>query len=381
MSCYAESMSALRLLSDHDLLARLPLLVQTERRATAEVIEHLVEVERRRLYLDSCSSLYRYCIDTLGYAEDAALKRHRVAKLALRVPQVLDELRAGTMHLTGLFLLSTHLTQENAGILLAQARRKTRRELERLIAHWFPRPDVEASITCSGADNAVGSGRLEPLSPARVRVEFTARVEVLDKVEKARQLLSHALPSGDLGELFERALDALVEKESRKRFGSGKSRKPRQHQPEEHSEKQRVECNPQKTGQTSRYVPVDIQRAVWERDGSQCAFVGVNGHRCNERQFLTIEHRMPFALGGPPKLENLCLLCSAHNLENARRVFGALHVEAKINQQKALAALCHQGFQRRAALAAITRAIASEPDLDLQQLLRKSLLLLVPAAG
>jgi len=71
-----------------------------------DVIEHLVEMERRRLYLrHAVSSLYSYCIDRLGYGEDAALKRHRVAKLALRLPQVLNELRAGALHLTGLFLL------------------------------------------------------------------------------------------------------------------------------------------------------------------------------------------------------------------------------------------------------------------------------------
>jgi hypothetical protein len=83
----------------------------------ADVNEHLVEVERRRLYLaHATSSLYRCCIERLGYSDDAALKRHRVARLALRLPQVLEELRAGTIHLTGLFLLSTHLTEENAAL-------------------------------------------------------------------------------------------------------------------------------------------------------------------------------------------------------------------------------------------------------------------------
>ena len=93
---------ALSSLSDSDLIARLPALVQTERGAMADVIEHLVEMERRRLYLEQAtSSLYRYCIERLGYPEDAALKRHRVARLAMRLPQVLEELRAGTIHLTG----------------------------------------------------------------------------------------------------------------------------------------------------------------------------------------------------------------------------------------------------------------------------------------
>jgi hypothetical protein len=114
-------MSPLCALSDSELVARLPAPVQAERHAMLDVIEHLVEMERRRLYLrHAVSSLYRYCIERLGYDEDAALKRHRVAKLAVRLPQVLDELRAGTIHLTGAFLLSKYLTEDNAAALSAR---------------------------------------------------------------------------------------------------------------------------------------------------------------------------------------------------------------------------------------------------------------------
>ena len=77
-------------------------------------------------------------------------------------------------------------------------------------------------------------------TPGRVRVEFTARSELSDKLEEARQLLSHAIPSGDLGELMERALDALLEKEKRRRFGADRPRRRR----------------PLKEG--SRHVPVEV---------------------------------------------------------------------------------------------------------------------------
>ncbi|HKY40894.1 MAG TPA: hypothetical protein VJN18_33395, partial [Polyangiaceae bacterium] len=244
-------------------------------------------------------------------------------------------------------------------------------------------------VICSGAGapcSRAGEGarsRLEPLSPARLRVEFTARAELYEKLEKARQLLSHALPSGDLGELFERALDALIEQETRKRFGAGKPRQPRQLKP------------------GSRHVPVAIRRAVWERDQAQCTFIDGEGRRCAEQRFLTIEHRTPFALGGPPTLENLCLLCRAHNLENARQVFGEPHIEAMIHARtqagqtepaparkqpleaagKVLSSLGSLGFRRSEALAAIGQALGSEPDLDVEQLLRQCLLLLVPKAS
>ncbi|HKY38077.1 MAG TPA: hypothetical protein VJN18_19175 [Polyangiaceae bacterium] len=95
-------------------------------------------------------------------------------------------------------------------------------------------------------------------------MEFTARAELYEKLDKARQLLSHALSSGDLGELFERALDALIEQEIRKRFGAGK---------------------PRKLKPGSRHVPVAIRRAVWERDQAQCTFIDSEGRRCAEQRF------------------------------------------------------------------------------------------------
>src|SRR5580765_539612 len=132
-------MPTVSLLSDTELLARIPSVVQAERVASADVVEHLMEVERRRLYLEqACSSLYTYCCERLGYTEDAALKRARVARLALRLPRVLDELRTGAIHLTGLFLLDRYLNDENAEGLLAEARGKSRRELEKLLAIRFP---------------------------------------------------------------------------------------------------------------------------------------------------------------------------------------------------------------------------------------------------
>src|SRR5262252_7959003 len=144
-------MSSLSLLSDYELLARVPAMVQAERIASADVVEHLMEIERRRLFLEqACSSLYTYCCERLGYSADAALKRARVARLAVRLPRVLDELRSGAIHLTGLFLLARYLNDENAEELLAAARGTSRRELEKILAIRFPRPDVPSSIEALG---------------------------------------------------------------------------------------------------------------------------------------------------------------------------------------------------------------------------------------
>ncbi len=146
-------MDTLALLSNQRLLAQLPVLCSKERRATAEAIVYLAEVERRKLYLrEACSSLFSFCVERLGYSEQAALKRMRVARLYLALPQVLEELKSGTVHLTGLFLLSGYLSDENVEPLFVEARGKTRRELELLIARWFPKADVLPSVTPLGVD-------------------------------------------------------------------------------------------------------------------------------------------------------------------------------------------------------------------------------------
>ena len=72
--------------------------------------------------------------------------------------------------LTGLFLLSQHLTEHNAEALLPLCRGKSRRELERLIAAWFPRTDVPPKVQALGearAGEATGNLFPQPIRPAR----------------------------------------------------------------------------------------------------------------------------------------------------------------------------------------------------------------------
>jgi hypothetical protein len=110
----------------------------------------------------------------------------------------------------------------------------SRQDIEQLIARWFPKPDVEGRIDPVASQSAlpldrnghVQSGRpaesigpetgaprhpvkVEPLSASGYRVQFTASDELYAKIEQAKELLSHGMPSGDLAQLFERAMDAL----------------------------------------------------------------------------------------------------------------------------------------------------------------------------
>ncbi|MCC6664493.1 MAG: hypothetical protein IT375_12145 [Polyangiaceae bacterium] len=300
---YAGGMNALvSALSDGELLARLPEVRGRERRAIAEVIAHLAEVERRRLYLaEGCSSMYTFCIERLGYSENEAHTRLQVARLCSQFHAALEALESGAIHLTGLALLCSKVTEANAHELLEEARGKTRREIEALLARRFPRPDVLPSVTplqptlleqsnpgpgasSEQAAQATGStvprSRVEPLSAASFRVEFTASAELRQKLELAQNLLSHAVPTGDLASLVERALDELLAAELKRRMGAGQPRARRS------------------LREGSRHVPVEIDRPAgpvefarpWEQSQAANRTAGV------ERRIKLGTRRIPVRL-------------------------------------------------------------------------------------
>ena len=81
-------------LSDDQLLAETKRLVANERAATAALLQSLIEIDSRRLYLrEGCSSLFTYCTQVLHLAEGAAYNRIEAARAARRFPAVLAALR------------------------------------------------------------------------------------------------------------------------------------------------------------------------------------------------------------------------------------------------------------------------------------------------
>src|SRR5215831_19543872 len=134
-------------LSDQVLGSELEAVIQCENTSTAEVLAYIAEFDARKLYAPAgYPSMFAYCVEKLHLSEDAAYKRIRAARAAREFPAIFQTVTDGRLHLCGLSVLASHLTPENARELLAAAERKTRREIERLIAQRFPQPDVPAEV-------------------------------------------------------------------------------------------------------------------------------------------------------------------------------------------------------------------------------------------
>src|SRR6185437_13767962 len=65
-----------------------------------------------------------------------------------------------------------------------------------------------------------------------------------------------------------------------------------------------------------------LRDEVWRRDSGRCSFTNNEGARCPATSWLEIDHIRPYALGGrSDDIDNLRLLCRAHNQMMARRIF------------------------------------------------------------
>ena len=166
--------------------------------------------------------MFAYCTEVLHLSEAEAYLRITVARAAREHPMLLILLGDGRLHLTGIAKLTPYLTRENRDVLLKRAAHKSKRQIEELIAELAPRPDAPGTIrklperrplqaltTGLGPDRvavpvlelgpdgarpspgpaAVPAAVVQPLAPARYKVQFTARAEFHDKLERLRVLM------------------------------------------------------------------------------------------------------------------------------------------------------------------------------------------------
>jgi len=102
-------------LGNSELLAGLSELARQSNALIAQLLAHLVELEERMLHLElGFSSLFAYCVDSLGMSEGSAGRRVTAARVCRRFPEVFERVARGELHLCALCALAPHLNSENA---------------------------------------------------------------------------------------------------------------------------------------------------------------------------------------------------------------------------------------------------------------------------
>jgi hypothetical protein len=238
-------------------------------------------------------------------------------------------LAEGRLHLSGIAKLVPHLTRANREALLERAVHKSKRQIEGLVAELAPQADAPALVrklpepqrsTNSfelGPDRAAMAAAptpsrpavVEPLAPARYKVQFTASAAFHDKLQRLKALMRSSVPDGDLAAILEAAVSEKLQRLEARRFG--RTQAPRNGLPKEET-----------PVPSSRYIPTSVRRAVHERDGGQCRYVNEQGRRCSARDGLEFHHVQAHARGGDRSPENIRLMCRAHNIHLAEIEYG-----------------------------------------------------------
>jgi len=337
--------------SDQELLDGVFAAVTREFEDVALVVAHIAEMDVRKLFPgEGCSSLKAYCMEVLRLTEDQAYSRIAVARTAQKFPVVLDMLADGLVHLTAVDRLGPSLTEENHLSILAEATHKSMAEVEEIVARLRPKPAVPSSIYKVGCDPEHGNeddmfedngqsapneevqeehvpatrprkSRISPLGPGSHDVHFTADDELMYALRELQELLSHQVPSGDPAIIIKHSLLRTLKDVKKERFGTGKRRKKAEATGKRPKD---VAVEATKDGTQSRYIPKEIQKEVWERDGGRCAFRSERGKWCTARRFLEFHHIIPFAWRGPTTVNNLELRCRTHNGYEGELLFGKI---------------------------------------------------------
>jgi 5-methylcytosine-specific restriction endonuclease McrA len=330
------------------------------------------------------SSLFSYLTCGVGYSESAAQRRIASARLMAKVSQPVQailrtKLQDGGLNLSQVSKLGSMLqtiekaTENKAKLNVTDSSASTSIAIasdvanpnsnaitsrpitaDAFIENLLPKIERKDSVKTESAIFSTAQDlfphlNLEVSKPepkakikqgasGKVTITLTLSAEQNEKLKKVLAKKSHAIPNGDINKLFEKLLDKELkdydvktkpDSTSKKLIASGREATFESATDSASSYTTEAAVASMKS-QTTRhkkqtkkrkYISVKIKRRVFAKANHQCQYLSpVNGERCKEQNFLTIDHIQPVALGGTDDQSNYRCLCKSHNLAEARRM-------------------------------------------------------------
>ena len=354
----------LKTLTPDQLLSETKIIVSEERRITAKLIEYLTEINQRLLFLKlGYSSLFEFVTKELGLSEGAAQRRIQCMRLMQDLPETRKAYEQGTLSLSNGAKLQSHFqaikksgqakTIEEKKQIAKHAENKSQSECDQMLsklAPELPKPD-----------------KARVLSPTVRELKFSISEDLFKKIERLKELLSHSHPNATLAEFMELLVTSHLTKlektkglrpeavqqcdeSSQKPEANNQKTVAKNQKSADQNRDQNVDnsCgemgeNPKtphrKADKTDKSnlvhtaaktlpagirvtLPVQLKRQVWSQADGKCEYE-YQGHRCESRYQLEIDHVNPLALGGSNDLANCRILCRRHNGLAAIQALGA----------------------------------------------------------
>jgi HNH endonuclease len=302
-------MNALAGLDARSFHAHLEGLLRTEFVSQGAFLAALAEFDRRGSFRDlGYASLFDYLHRGLKLSRGAAHHRRAAAWLVGRFPEVLESIQDGRLCFTTSSILASVLTDENREDVLPRFYGLSKQEALEVAAELKPRKvvpertvvtQVEAVETAernepaeplaswTDASQKVHPGELDapppvvvPMTATASRLHITVSREFIALLKRAKAGESHRTPGATDEEVLRAGLEALLEKQSKRKA-----------------------C-----------VPANVKREVVRRDEGKCTWPLADGGTCGATIRLQVDHVVPRGKGGPSTVENCRILCQSPEL-------------------------------------------------------------------
>lgn len=327
---------AVKKMNDQQLLASTDKLVSEERRITLEVLQHLREIEVRRLFVDlGFDSMYKYCIQRLKYSEGETQRRLSSARLLRELPEIENQIQNGDLNLTNLSAVQSFIRAENLADqpLTREKKLEIISAVENKSARQVKTELIEQSHQPALLADKFQMSTTMTLPIAVTKFEASMTEKNLELLQEFRNLYAHELP--DLSNqsvllfLLKKAVQVkkknlgLIEKMPRKPNAPLPSAADANGGKTHGDCKREAKDNSTQIEKQRKPLTAKTKRMIWKRASACCEHIEASSKtRCSSRFALEIDHIIAVALDGSNELDNLRLLCQAHNSRRSIKTFG-----------------------------------------------------------
>ncbi len=287
---------------------KLKSLKSSENGILAELILHLSELDERKAFRElGYSSLFTYCTEALGYSSGAAYRRVEAARCLKTNPEIYDLIKVGKINLCAVAEINKIKEVDAKTEVINAAEGKSKEAVKILTTPFLPAQKPKKEIikpisvkTETKQDLSSNNLKCEQneIRPNITQYRFSIEVqdEFMRLYQEAKALIGHVPAS----EVFMRCMKEFVTKRKTIKRKTTKA----------------------SSAKSKRFIPKSTKVEVRKRDVGQCTFVAADGRRCTETHGLEFDHIKPTSDGGSSEINNLRLVCRAHNLLHAERFFG-----------------------------------------------------------
>lgn len=263
----------LKHLTDKTLLSELKRISRQEREITTNILHHIKEVEKRKLFSDlKYSSMLEYLIKDLGYSEGAASRRLQSARMLQEIPELEKKIEDGSLSLSNLNKAAGFFRKED--IKDPNAKKEILEKIENQSAR-----ECEKTLFSLGKNPVLPTEGVKIVSRDYQQIKVNVSDSTFELIEKARKIMGHYT----INEKFLKELSTeAIENFNRKKFKL--------------TEKGRC------TESNSRIPSNSQRREVFQQSNGVC-------ENCGSIFMTQIDHIEAYSLNGKTSGPNLRLLC------------------------------------------------------------------------